>query len=141
MTPPRTRAPAVTLRPPYTTSSTLVPAETINSQPRGITRPHGRASASATRPPATFATATATATARATSTATTPPPWANCCTYPPTVLIRPCPPSAQYRLTSAYPNATAAAAYAATAASAHRPRAARANRPPPGPVLPIVLQY
>src|SRR6266487_1498773 len=137
MTPQRTRAPAVTLRPPYTTSSTLVPAETINSQPRGITRPHGRTSTSASRPPATFATATATAT----STATTPPPWANCSAYPPTVLIRPRPPSAQYRLTSAYPNATAAAAYAATAPSAHRPRAARANRPPPGPVLPIVLQY
>src|SRR5260370_31861474 len=35
----------------------------------------------------------------------------------------------------------AAAAYAATAPSAQRPGAARANRPPPGPVLPIVLQY
>jgi hypothetical protein len=40
------------------------------------------------------------------------------------VLIRPCPPSAQYTLTSALLNAAAAAAYAATVADVARPEGA-----------------
>jgi hypothetical protein len=70
-----------TYTPPYTTSSRLAPAELISSHRRGTTRPHGRTSASASRPPTTFAGAAA----RATSTGTAPPRRANCCTYPPIV--------------------------------------------------------
>jgi len=45
-------------------------------------------------------------------------------TYPPTVLIRPRPPSAQQALTSALLNAAYAAAYAATVADVARPEGA-----------------
>ena len=51
MTPERTRAPTSTFKPPYATSSTLAPAEPTSSHPRGTTRPQGRTSASASRPP------------------------------------------------------------------------------------------
>src|SRR5262252_6256345 len=136
MTPERTRAPSNTFKPPYTTSSALAPAEPVSSHRRGTTRPHGRTSASASRPPATFATVAA----RATSTGTAPPRRANCSTYPPTVLIRPCPPTAQYRLTSAYANATIAAAYAAADPTADQLEVAGADGERSTPVLPITVQ-
>src|SRR5262249_4025288 len=89
------------------------------------------------RPPATFATVAA----RATSTGTAPPRRANCSTYPPTVLTRPCPPTAQYRLTSAYANATTAAAYAAAVPTADQREAAGAGSARSKLVLPITVQY
>src|SRR5215470_7002477 len=137
MTPARTRAPARTLRPPYPTSSTLAAVEPANSHRRGITRPQGRTRASASRLPA----ASAAAAASAASTRTAPPLRANCATYPPTVLTRPCPPTAQYRLTSAYANATIAAAYAAAVPAADQPEAAGADGARSTPGLPITLQY
>jgi hypothetical protein len=94
---PPTWRQASTLRPPYATSSALAPADMISIHWRGMTRFQGRTSDSASRLPATFAAAAA----RATSTGTAPPSRAKCSTYPPTVLTRPCPPTAQYRLTSA----------------------------------------
>src|SRR5262245_39486319 len=84
------------------TSSTLAPAEPQQQPAARNYPPQGRTSASASRPPAAFAPAAA----RATSTGTAPPRRANCSTYPPTVLTRPCPPTAQYGLTGAYADAT-----------------------------------
>src|SRR6185312_5472312 len=81
------------------------------------TLPKGRTSASASRPPATFPPAAA----RAPSTGRAPPWRATGPQSPPTVLTRPCPPTAQYRLTSAYANATIAAAYAAAVPAADQP--------------------
>src|SRR5258706_7093349 len=137
MTPEKTRAQSSTYNPPYTTSSTLAPAEPISSHPRGTTRPEGRTSASASRPPTTFANVAA----RATSTGSAPPRRANCSTYPPIVLTRACPPSAQYRLISAQASATIAAAYAVTVPTAGQPEAAGVDCPLSAPVLPIMLQY
>src|SRR5436305_714863 len=69
-------------------------------------------------------------------TGTTPPRPANCSIDPPTVLTRPCPPTAQYRLTSAYANATIAAAYAAAVPTADQPEGAAADGARSTPVLP-----
>src|SRR5262249_62277965 len=69
-----------------------------------------------------------------------PPRRANCSTYPPTVLIRPCPPTTQYKLTSAYPNATIAAAYAAAVPTADQAEVAGADGVGPVPVLPMTAR-
>jgi hypothetical protein len=67
------------------------------ASPRDDPSPGAGPAPRASRPPTAFATAAA----RASSTGVAPFWWASCAAYPPTVLIRPCPPSAQETPTSA----------------------------------------
>jgi len=57
------------------------------------------------------------------------------------VLTRPRPPTAQYKLISAYVKAAIAAAYAVMVPSAAEPKAVATGRPGLCPVLLIMVQY